>query len=192
MALAIYLNKSAFSVTVNTMDLTGKLPTTLLIREGDVFIGDTRDPLIVSALASGFIRLVATDPGNFLAGIPAGTSDANLVGSLLAKLTAGPATLEYVSGTGQTAAASATLGTPFTVVVKDSSGTPVSGVTVAWAVTAGGGSLSAYTTTTNGSGQASTTMTLGGVAGANTARASASGGSGALTGSPVTFSATGT
>jgi trimeric autotransporter adhesin len=65
----------------------------------------------------------------------------------------------------------------------------VAGVTVTFAVTAGGGAVSPSTVVTNASGIATlTSWTLGTTAGANTVTASASG----LTGSPVTFNATGT
>ena len=66
---------------------------------------------------------------------------------------------------------------------------PVSGVSVTFAVASGGGSIVPVTpATTNASGIASlTSWTLGTVAGANTVTAT----SGTLTGSPVTFTATG-
>src|SRR5439155_15568484 len=77
---------------------------------------------------------------------------------------------------------------PLVVTVKDLNNNPVSGFTVTFAVTAGGGSLSATSVATNAAGQAQTTLTLGTVAGTNTARATATG----LTGSPITFTETGT
>lgn len=97
-------------------------------------------------------------------------------------------TITRVSGDGQTALAAAALAAPFVVRVTDAQGDAVSGVGVTWSVVAGGGSLSASSTQTSSQGQASVTLTLGPSAGTNTVTASAVG----LTGSPVSFSATGT
>ncbi len=80
--------------------------------------------------------------------------------------------------------------TPPSVVVRDISGNPVSGVSVTFAVASGGGSIVPVApATTNASGIAAlTSWTLGTVAGANSVTAT----SGTLSGSPVTFTATGT
>src|SRR5207245_665495 len=65
----------------------------------------------------------------------------------------------------------------------------VSGVAVTFAVATGGGSATGLSATTNASGVATVgSWTLGTAAGANTLTAT----SGALTGSPVTFTGTGT
>lgn len=102
--------------------------------------------------------------------------------------TAGAATqIVLTSGNGQSGTAGAALAVPFVVTVRDANANPVSGTLVTFA-TSSGGSLSALGVTTNGAGQASSTLTLATVAGANTATASVTG----LTGSPVTFAATGT
>ncbi len=97
-------------------------------------------------------------------------------------------TITQVSGDGQTGAAGAELAGPFVVRVTDDQGSGVSDIGVAWDVTAGGGLLSAAATQTNSQGQASVRLTLGPTAGTNTVTASVTG----LTGSPVTFSSTGT
>ena len=103
--------------------------------------------------------------------------------------TVGPAAdLVSVSGNNQTGSAGQPLANPFVVKVTDAKGNLVSGATVTFAVTAGGGVLSPAIATTNTQGLASTTLTLGSNAGVNTVSAS----SGALTGSPLTFNATGT
>jgi adhesin/invasin len=74
------------------------------------------------------------------------------------------------------------------VLVTDQSGNPVSGVLVTFAVTAGGGGVTGASQPTNSSGIATVGgWTLGTTAGANALTASATG----LTGSPVTFNATG-
>lgn len=192
MALAVYLNKSIFPVQVSTQDFSGRLPATLTVRAGDSFVGDVSDPLVISALAAGLVVLVEADPGNYLAGIVPGTSDAAALGTVLAKLSAGPTTLAAVSGTGQSGTAGSPLAAPFVVKVTDAKGNAVAGIPVLFAVTVGAGSLSVPSATTNASGLASVTLTLDATPGANSVTASAFGAAGALSGSPVTFTATGT
>ncbi|MBA2322161.1 MAG: Ig-like domain-containing protein [Deltaproteobacteria bacterium] len=103
--------------------------------------------------------------------------------------TTGTATqIALVSGTNQSATAGTTLSMPLVVVVKDANGNPVDGFSVSFNVASGGGMLSAASAMTNAQGQAQTTLTLGSMAGANIVTANATG----LTGSPVTFTATGT
>ena len=97
----------------------------------------------------------------------------------------GPA-LAAASGHNQSATVGQALANPI-VVALTLDGSGVSGTTVSWAVTAGGGSVSPGTSTTDGSGMASTDWTLGPNAGANSVLASGTG----VTGSPVTFAATG-
>jgi hypothetical protein len=128
---------------------------------------------------------------------PTATGDSVLAApvSQTSYLTAPPQTgsaaaaLRAVRGTGQSAAAGATLSRAFTVRVVDAGGLPVAGVSVTFTVTAGGGNLGGPTSrvvTSNADGLAEVTLTLGPVAGANTVGAS----SGAL--APVTFTAAGT
>jgi adhesin/invasin len=90
---------------------------------------------------------------------------------------------------GQTAAAGSPVTVPPAVKVTDSNGNPVSGVSVTFAVGSGGGSVTGETAVTNSSGIAAVgSWTLGPTAGANSLTAA----SGSLSGSPVTFTATGT
>jgi plastocyanin len=91
-----------------------------------------------------------------------------------------------VSGDGQTADVGMELADPLVVRITQD-GAALSGRTVTWSVTAGGGSVDPTSSTTDASGNASTMWTLGPSAGANTVQASSSG----VTGSPVTFQATG-
>ncbi len=102
------------------------------------------------------------------------------------------ATITATSSLSQSVAAGTAVAAPPTVRVTDAGGNPVSGVAVTFTVTTGGGSIapaSPATVTTNASGVAAlTSWTLGAVAGANAVTATATG----LTGSPVTFAATGT
>lgn len=94
------------------------------------------------------------------------------------------------SGSVQSGTVGAPLPTPIGVRVVDASGDGVAGVAVTFAVTAGGGSVAAAApVSTNAQGEASTVWTIGTVSGAsnNIATATAAG----LTGSPVTFRASG-
>jgi adhesin/invasin len=90
------------------------------------------------------------------------------------------------NGDNQVGPTGVALPTPLAVVVRDASNAPVPGVTVSWAAAAGSGSLTS-SSNTDANGMATATWTLGVNAGPLTATASKAG----LTGSPVTFSATG-
>ena len=93
------------------------------------------------------------------------------------------------AGDGQSATVGTSVSTAPSVIVRDASNNPVSGVSVTFAVATGGGSGTILTTTTNASGIATVgSWTLGTTAGSNTMTAT----SGSLTGSPITFTATGT
>jgi predicted Fe-Mo cluster-binding NifX family protein len=96
--------------------------------------------------------------------------------------------LQMNAGNGQSATVGTAVSTAPSVLVTDVNNNPVAGVTVTFAVASGGGSVSGASATTNSSGIAAAAgWTLGTVAGANSLTATAAG----LTGSPVTFTATG-
>src|SRR5216117_2771056 len=105
-------------------------------------------------------------------------------------VTAGPATqIAINAGDKQTVTVGTAVPIPPSVIVKDASGNPVSGVAVTFAVTPGNGSITGASQTTDAGGIATVgSWTLSTTVGANTLTAAASG----LTGSPVTFIATGT
>ena len=93
------------------------------------------------------------------------------------------------AGNNQTVTAGTAVPIPPSVIVKDASGNPVSGVAVTFAVAAGSGTITGANHTTDASGIATVgSWTLSTTAGANKLTAVATG----LTGSPVTFTATGT
>jgi Regulator of Chromosome Condensation (RCC1) repeat protein/regulator of chromosome condensation (RCC1) repeat-containing protein len=99
-----------------------------------------------------------------------------------------PTTIAVYSGATQTGAISTAVAVAPAVKVTDAQGAPVAGVAVLFAVTAGGGSITGANQTTNASGIATVgSWKLGPSAGANVLTATAAG----LTGSPVTFTATG-
>ncbi|TMC49599.1 MAG: hypothetical protein E6J20_17850, partial [Chloroflexi bacterium] len=102
---------------------------------------------------------------------------------------AGAASIGLSAGNSQSATVGTAVAVAPSVIVRDQFNNPVAGVAVTFAVATGGGSVTGATQTTNGSGIATvTSWTLGPTAGPNTLTAS----SGTLTGSPVTFTATGT
>ena len=98
-----------------------------------------------------------------------------------------PATASAFAGNNQTATAGAIVTTPPAVKVTDANGNPVSGFTVQFATGAGSGAVTGGTAVTNSLGIAAVLgWTLGITPGVQTLVATA----GALTGSPVVFSAT--
>ena len=106
------------------------------------------------------------------------------------KSVAGGATsIALNAGSGQSATAGSAVATDPSVIVRDANNNPVPGVAVTFVVASGGGSLTGGSATTSASGIATVdSWTLGTSAGANTLTATAPG----LSGSPVTFTATGT
>src|SRR5207253_2990878 len=99
------------------------------------------------------------------------------------------ATIAATSHASKWAAAGTAVGSPPSVLVKDANGNPVAGVAVTFAVAPGNGTITAGSQTTNASGVATVgSWTLSPTAGQNTLTIS----SGTLSGSPVTFTATGT
>src|SRR2546423_1616243 len=94
------------------------------------------------------------------------------------------------AGNGQSATAGTAVGAAPSVIVRDANGNPVAGVAVTFTPAAGSGTVTPTTpVSTGGDGIAAlTSWTLSATAGANTLTAS----SGSLSGSPVTFTATGT
>jgi hypothetical protein len=105
-------------------------------------------------------------------------------------LTAGsPTTMAMSAGASQTATAGAAVATAPAVKITDADANVVSGTTVTFAVASGGGSVAGGSATSDATGIARvTSWTLGTTVGTNTLTATAAG----LTGSPVTFTATGT
>ena len=131
-------------------------------------LGTTAGPNSMTATASGI-----ASPVTFTAtGVP------------------GPATtMAITAGNNQTATAGTTVATAPAVKVTDANGNGVTGVAVTFAVATGGGSITGGNATSGAGGVASVgSWRLGGPAGANTLTATSAG----LSGSPATFSATGT
>src|SRR5207237_1420809 len=99
------------------------------------------------------------------------------------------ATIDAGSATSKAGAAGAAGGAPPPDIVKDANGNAVAGAAVTFAVAWGNGTITGGSQTTSGSGVATVgSWTLSATAGSNTLTAT----SGSLSGSPVTFTATGT
>jgi uncharacterized protein YjdB len=151
---------------------------------------------VVSTNASGVATLTSWTLGATLGANSVSATAAGLSGSPVVFNATGTvgaaATIIATTSTSQSATVSSTVGAAPAVRVNDAGGNPVSGVNVTFAVTAGGGSTSpasGATVATNASGVAAlTSWTLGATPGTNSVTATAAG----LSGSPVTFSATGT
>src|SRR5207248_2211845 len=163
---------------------------------------------VTAAIATGGPALsgvnpIATDAGGRAAftnltitGV-AGPRTLSFTAPQVAVLTSGPVTLiagaatqiAVNAGNNQTVTAGTAVQIAPSVIVKDASGNPVPGVAVTFAVTPGNGSITGASQTTDAGGIATVgSWTLDMTAGKNTLTATAGG----LTGSPVSFTATGT
>jgi len=140
---------------------------------------------IQSSAANNLWRSVTYGNGAFVA--VAGSGTGNRV--MRSVLTGPPTTIAINDGDGQTADAGTAVFTAPSVLVTDANGIPVQGFEVLFEVASGGGTVDPTTAVmTNSSGIATVnTWTLGAIPGSNTLTATALG----LTGSPVTFTATG-
>ena len=161
----------SFAVTGGGGSITGALATTNAA--GFATVGSWTLGAIAGANA-----LTATSPG--LTGSPVTFTATGIVGS--------PTTIVVNAGNGQTAAAGAAVVVAPSARVTDAYNSPVAGVAVTFAVAFGGGSITGASATTDAAGVATLgSWTLGTVAGANSLTATSPG----LTGSPLTFTATG-
>jgi len=157
--------------------------------------GSVFAPTVVTDLTTGIAQEVWTlgpvaGPQSVEARlIDPGTGNPLSVATFTATATVAPAALiSAQAGNGQTAVAGSALPIAPAVLVTDRFGNPITGATVTFAVTGGGGSVANSSPATGSNGIASAgPWTLGTQAGANTLTATRAG----LTGSPVTFTATG-
>jgi hypothetical protein len=149
-----------------------------------VAVGSASTITDASGIASTSATLGSTGGANTFTATVAG-----LTGSPISFSATAAKSLVVNSGNNQSGTAGTSLASPLVVKVTDNVGNPVAGITVTWAVTTGGtgAAISPNTSVTSGSGLAQATATVGSTPGANTFRATVSG----LSGSPVSFSATG-
>src|SRR5205807_2221790 len=180
------------------------LPTQLSVRVADQFNNPVAGVTVTwtPATGSGSVNpTTSTSDGSGIAattwtlGTAAGTQTVQATGAgspvpFSATATAGgAATIAANSPTSQSATAGTAVRSPPSVIVKDANGNPVAQVAVTFAVAPGNGSITGASQTTNASGVATVgSWTLSATAGSNTLTAT----SGTLSGSPVTFTATGT
>ena len=80
MSLAVYRVLTPYTLPVDTGDQTGKLPATVQVASGELFVGDATQPQIVKYLAENAIVLVIADPTGILAsiGVPVGMNGTEL------------------------------------------------------------------------------------------------------------------
>ena len=171
------VSTSSLAVTATIASGTGTLSGTTTVNAVNGVATFTN--LVVSGTGAHTLRFATTSPA---LQVVSGSFDVVLGAS---------ANIAATTSMSQTATVSTTVTAPG-VRVRDANNDPVSGVNVTFTLTAGGGSISPAspaTVATDANGNASlSSWTLGATPGVNTVTAAVSG----LTGSPVTFNATGT
>jgi adhesin/invasin len=179
-------------VTVRVAASNGRALSGQIVTFSTTATGSTVTPTIDTTDASGD----ATTQWKLGTTIGVQTLTASVAGlttpaTVAATVTAGaPASVTATAGNAQTGAVGAALATRPAVTVRDAGNNPVAGVQVNFVVTTGGGSGNG-TATTDASGVATGPQwTLGPTAGAQTLQALVA--APGVTGSPVTFTATGT
>ena len=177
------------SVTVTNQTgapLPGISVTFAVASGGGTVTGPTQTTSAAGVATVGSWKLGNTLGANTLT---ASATGATTAATFTATATAGPATtIALNAGSGQSTIAGGAVPIPPSVKVTDAGGNPVTGAAVTFAIATGGGSITGGSQTTNSSGIATIGSWIPGTVGANTLTATAAG----LTGSPITFTATGT
>ena len=183
------------SIVVTAKDVLGAVVTTFT---DFVNIGIGANPgggiIWSGTVGTGAVAGVATFPGVSLTKVGVGYTIVATSGALVATsapfdVTPGVAvSISADSGNAQTGTVGTALSSQLVVKAEDQFSNGVPGVAVAWAVAAGGGALSGTTSTTDATGRARTTLTLGPLAGTDVDTVNAT--NGAVSGSPVIFTAT--
>ena len=192
---------AGFGVTVVAQDDTNTAQpvsvdtlVTLNLKTGNGTLGGTMSGTILAGNSLIAISGVTYTKAESGVELTAGGGSLTAGDSAAFTVNAGAAAIiSLTSGDAQSKTVGTALASPFAVTVTDASGNPITGTGVTFAIAstpagATGQSLSATTTTTGSNGQAASTLTLGTKAGGYTVTAT----SGSLSGSPVTFSTTGT
>jgi hypothetical protein len=143
----------------------------------------------VSGVATATVTASATQAGTVVITGSFGPGGSEAATATLTVNPGSASQLTIDDGNNQSATVGTAVATAPSVIVRDENGNPVEGVSVTFAVATGGGSATGLTATTGADGIATVgSWTLGTTAGSNTLTAT----SDTLTGSPVTFTATGT
>jgi uncharacterized protein YjdB len=151
--------------------------------------GGSSSPTTVTTNAQGEAQVTATlGPATGTQVFTAASGAASVTFSETASSTTTGEKITIVSGDNQTAEVGKALPNPLVVEVTNGGGAPLSGITVTWATTSPLATVSATSVTTNAQGQASINVTLGKTVGTQAFTASCA----MCTGSPVTFTETGT
>lgn len=66
MALALYRVLTLYALTVNSGDMTGQYPATMVVPQNTVFVGNTGDPLLAKYVAAKL--LASSAPGTTTVG----------------------------------------------------------------------------------------------------------------------------
>jgi alpha-tubulin suppressor-like RCC1 family protein len=169
------------------INFQGNVTVVIASNPGGGTLAGTTTVAVVSGVATfATLSIDKSATGYTLAAVSGGLTPAT---SAAFVITSGAATqIALNGGNNQSALVNTAVATPPSVIVRDQFNNPVSGVTVTFAVAAGGGSLTGGSQTTDATGIATVgSWTLGPTAEPNTLTATATG----LSGSPVTFTATG-
>jgi adhesin/invasin len=180
----------AFTPSVQVMDAHNNpvpgVAVVFAVGSGGGSLTDENQETSVSGIATAGNWTVGTTAGaNTLTATVSGLTPVTFTANAIA---GAPTQMSLSGGNGQTADAGEPVATLPSVLIKDQYNNPVPGVGVTFAVATGGGNVTGGGAQTNASGVATVgTWTLGDTPGANTLTATL----GSITGSPVTFSATG-
>ncbi|MCL4215200.1 MAG: Ig-like domain-containing protein [Gemmatimonadales bacterium] len=187
---------------VNSLRVT---PDTLLLRVGDSAVVralplDASGALLVQRVATWTTSAPAVavvDAAGIVVGVGSGGADLTasidgFQGTVRVLVSGAPAAMAASAGNGQSAPVNTAVAVAPAVRVADGTNAPVAGVQVTFAVTGGGGTVGPSATVATGADGIARvgSWTLGPAAGANALTATVAGAT--LTGSPVTFTATGT
>jgi hypothetical protein len=168
----------------------GGVAVTVQISSGAGSLGGTTTATSDDAGLVTFTDLVISGSAGLRTLIFAADGFASAISSPIALGVGAPASMELVTGDGQTGTVAAALPVAPAVLVKDGTGNPVAGVPVNFVVTKGGGTVSGEDQITGGDGIAMVgAWTLGQTVGDNTLEARI--GTSGVSGNPVVFHATG-
>ncbi len=180
---------SASTITVTAKDGSGNPISGATVVLAATGAGNTLTQPTATTNASGVVTGFLSSTGAGAKTVSATINGTAITQTASVTVTAAAASsMAPSAGTNQSATVGTAVPVPPAVVLKDAFGNLVAGVSVTFAVGSGGGTVTLTVVSTNASGIASpTSWVLGTTAGVNAVSASVTG----VSGSPVTFSATG-